>query len=83
MPYIKKAQRHNLDKYLDKIYVLNGAELNYCFTKLCHIFIKEEGESYATFIECISALECAKQELYRRKVAPYEDKKIEENGDIE
>jgi len=28
------------------------------------------------------ACECAKLEFYRRFVAPYEDKKIQENGDI-
>jgi len=31
----------------------------------------------------IGVLECVKQEFYRRKVAPYEDIKIIENGDIE
>ena len=45
--------------------------------------IKDKGESYSNYAECIAALECAKIELYRRKIAPYEDKKIEENGDIE
>jgi hypothetical protein len=30
----------------------------------------------------IGALENCKMELYRRKIAPYEDIKIEENGDV-
>ena len=32
--------------------------------------------------EAIGALECATLELYRRKVAPYEDGKIAENGEV-
>jgi len=32
--------------------------------------------------KAITACECAKLEFYRRYVAPYEDKKIEENGDV-
>ena len=27
-------------------------------------------------------LECAKLELYRRVAAPYEDEKIDQNGDV-
>jgi len=30
----------------------------------------------------MGVLECIKQEFYRRAVAPYEDKKKEENGDV-
>ena len=30
----------------------------------------------------IGALECAKLELYRRIAAPYEDTKIQENGEV-
>lgn len=30
----------------------------------------------------LAAVECAKLEFYRRILAPYEDKKIGENGDI-
>jgi hypothetical protein len=31
---------------------------------------------------CSSAMEHAKLEWYRKKLSPYEDKKIEESGDI-
>ena len=37
---------------------------------------------YADINELIGALECAKLEFYRRKAAPYEDKKAVENGDL-
>jgi hypothetical protein len=32
--------------------------------------------------EVVGVLECAKLEIYRRIAAPYEDKKIVENGDV-
>jgi len=38
--------------------------------------------SYAELNEVIGVLECAKQELYRRVVAPYEDGKAKINGDV-
>ena len=40
------------------------------------------GNSYATINDIIGALEGAKMEFYRRVVAPYEDEKIKENGDV-
>jgi len=30
----------------------------------------------------MGVLECVKQEFYRRRAVPYEEEKIEENGDI-
>ena len=40
-------------------------------------------QSYATYNRAIGVLECIKLEFYRRMVAPYEEKKIKENGDVE
>jgi len=40
------------------------------------------GESYDKLSMCSSAMEHAKLEWYQKKLSPYEDKKIEENGDI-
>lgn len=37
---------------------------------------------YGDFNEIIGMLECCKLELYRRTLAPYEDKKRKENGDV-
>ncbi|MEE8155585.1 MAG: hypothetical protein V3T53_11590 [Phycisphaerales bacterium] len=41
-----------------------------------------ENESYSNYADIIGTLECAKQELYRRWVADYEDKAIIKNGDL-
>jgi hypothetical protein len=40
------------------------------------------GKNYKHINEIIGVLECAKQEFYRRVAAPYEDTKIQENGDV-
>lgn len=88
MPYIPKSRRERFEKDLRTLIfgnplILNGGDLNYFFTKICLEYMKHKGESYENYSTCISSLECAKLELYRRQVAKYEDIKITENGDIE
>jgi len=78
MPYIKKERRSHLALY-DSITV---GELNYTVTKICSRYLKDRGESYQTYNDIIGVLECAKLEMYRRKVAHYEDKRKKENGDV-
>ena len=86
MPYIKPADRARLDKTIDELALLidtnqRAGELNYIINRL---MLKLQGEAkYTDLNELIGALECAKLEFYRRKAAPYEDKKAEENGDLE
>ena len=86
MPYIKQEDRekfyreHNLT-YMAELCETPG-ELNYAITSILHEYIYSHGKSYATFNEMIGVLECAKMELYRRKIAPYENEKIKENGDV-
>ena len=84
MPYIAKANRAWFDSHLIELayMVACSGELNYCITKLLHLYAGKNDESYTLLNELIGVLECAKLELYRRKLAPYEDKKIEQNGDV-
>ena len=58
--------------------------LNYIITRLCDYWCRDwQGESnYAKYNAVIGVLECVKQELYRRQIAPYEEVKCEENGDV-
>lgn len=80
MPYIKPVLRTEQTE----LWPDSAGELNYAITKLCLDYIKRNGGmSYAIGNEVVGVLECAKLEFYRRKLAPYEDKKIKENGDIE
>ena len=89
MPYIKKDRREDIHVNAGKISeiimmhsIRSTGELNFAITTLVKDYIGLKGMSYSTINEAIGVLECAKLELYRRLAAPYEDKKIEENGDV-
>lgn len=61
----------------------NSGELNYAITMLMHYYVTYMyGESYASISEALSACHEAEAEFRRRRLVPYEDKKIAENGDI-
>lgn len=86
MPYIKPEDRKPLDPLLDQLAeALPSQEfagaLNYVIAGLATRLLKE-GPSYARINEIIGALECAKLELYRRVAAPYEETKMQSNGDV-
>lgn len=87
MPYIEALHR---DELLDTSprewrHHINGqasaGELNFAITNMVLGYLGEK-PNYAAFNNAIGALECAKLELYRRMVAPYEDLKISLNGDV-
>lgn len=80
MPYIKPEDRVKI--LLDDENISNAGEFNYYISTLINWYIHQKGKSYSTLNELIGVLECAKLELYRRVAAPYEDIKIEENGDV-
>ena len=84
MPYIIKDSREDLDNIISKfpeIPTLSDGELTYIIYKLLLDHIKYN-KSYSTLSSCMGILECVKSEFYRRVISPYEDKKIEENGDV-
>lgn len=78
MPYIAQWQQERLEYDAPQ----TSGELNYLFTKTALNYWRENGHSYSTFNDIVGALEGCKLELYRRLIAPYEDTKIEENGDV-
>ena len=82
MPYIRKEDRPEIDRILRVLRPLNVGELNYTITMLCKAYMEQNGESYKHYNDLIGVLECAKLELYRRKISIYEDVKITENGDV-
>lgn len=79
MPYIKEDQRKKLAAGQAPN---DPGELNYALTLLLHQYLKDKGTSYRTFNDILGALHGASLEFYRRWVAPYEDQKIAENGDV-
>ncbi len=84
MPYIPGSRREVFDGLLRQCaeYVQNEGELNYCIYKLSTLLIEKTGESYSNLSMCSSAMEHAKLEWYRKRLAPYEERKIMEHGDI-
>ena len=87
MLYIKQEARKDLDapvytliRLIDKDYHAPG-NLTYVLTKLLLGFLGEQ-YTFADIAETLGALEATKLELYRRTVAPYENEKIKQNGDV-
>ena len=81
MPYIKGKQRR-YDLQIAPYAMQSIGELNFGITDLCNTWLRKTQKRYADYNAIIGALECAKQEFYRRMVAPYEDQKMRENGDV-
>ena len=80
MPYLAPNRRLEIDEW--SATPSTPGELNYVITRQTHDYLRLKGLSYANINEVVGVLECAKQEFYRRIVAPYEDEKMRENGDI-
>jgi hypothetical protein len=84
LPYIKPEDRPDWDAGINALsHIFDGSigELNYIITRIVDLWLGDK-PNYATFNAAIGVLECAKLELYRRRVAPYEDTKIAQNGDV-
>lgn len=84
MPYIKASDKTKFYKLLGRIATtddMTEGELNFLITQLCTRYLHQHGKRYSTINSIIGALECSKQEFYRRIATPYEDIKKEENGD--
>ncbi len=79
MPYITDKQKLRLH---EGGIPQNAGELNYWLTVHIRQYLEEKGESYQTYNDVLGVLNAIPHELYRRKIAPYEDKKIKENSDV-
>lgn len=88
MPYINKDDRPAIDELLQPLTAhleslpieeQDGA-LNYAVTK---ILKKLYPPKYFNYNRAMGVLSSIQAEWYRRDVAPYEDKKIIQNGDVE
>ena len=83
MPYVEKHYRKYLNKVvqtMEEYSVEANGDLNYILFKFCKYHIEPSYNNYKNFIgelnECVA-------EIRRRLLAPYEDLKRQENGDIE
>lgn len=79
MPYIPLNRRQAI-MIKDEIPKTAG-ELNYQLSMMIRMYYESKGESYQTYNDILGVLSAISHELYRRKIAPYEDKAIERNGD--
>lgn len=80
MPYIHPNRRIAMSK---GVVPLNAGELNYNLTQEVLRYVRERGgPNYGVFNDVLGVLTAMQHEIYRRLVAPYEDRKITENGDV-
>lgn len=79
MPYITQEQRTELA--FDRNAELPG-ELAFIIYQAVVDYVEQYDASFALFNEVVGVLENVKREFQRRYLDPYEDAKLEENGDI-
>lgn len=82
MPYISSKDKQQMQELEGTLTIDSKGVLNYAISQLLAHYVMENGKSYQTLSDCISACDDAKEEFRRRVLNPYEDRKIEENGDI-
>jgi len=82
MPYVKQIERSGLDEVVNVMDVQGIAadgDLNYVLYSYCKRHISLSYNDIKNY--CGELRQCA-TEIERRILTPYEDEKIEENGDI-
>jgi hypothetical protein len=83
MPYVKQERRPGLDRVVSEmkwVDVKADGDLNYILYAFCKRCVTPSYNNYKNF--CGELRQCA-TEIERRLLGPYEDEKIEENGDVE
>jgi hypothetical protein len=88
MPYIPKQDRDKFEKLIkesvEALYKHGYAagSINYYFSSILWKILNIN-KTYSSANTLIGVLEAIKLEIYRRQIAPYEDLKLAENGDVE
>jgi hypothetical protein len=80
MPYVPQKRRAALAHAGSK--ANDAGELNYQITRLLVFYTQHHGIKYKTFNDISGACTEALAEYRRKVVAPYEDVKCTENGDV-
>jgi hypothetical protein len=84
MPYIRKGIRKVLDPPIDELNetlcIPTSGEIAYVIFRIVDKFYGNA--NFAGLAEGIGVLDCVKEEFRRRRLNPYEDKKMKENGDV-
>lgn len=81
MPYVNSEERTRIARGETP---LTAGQLNYKITLLVLEYLNRDGKRprYQDYNDAVGALEGAKLELYRRAVAPYENAKRDDNGEV-
>ena len=82
MPYITQERRKELDPLIWKLSKLlqTDGEINYAITRLID---KRYGTgSYALLSAGMGVLSCVASEFFRKRIAPFEDLKCKERGEV-
>jgi len=82
MPYVMQDKRSNLDtlvEIMDSMGIEANGDLNYVLFKYCKYHIKPGYNNYKNFLGELN--ECS-EEIRRKILSAYEDKMLEENGDV-
>jgi len=84
MPYIEKRDRPQFNEPIGELarWITSKGDLNYVISELVGRLILKTGMSYTNSSNWIDGVHGAERELTRRLLNPYEDVKIEENGDV-
>lgn len=85
MPYIKKDIREMIceNGKINMSNIKSAGDLNYAVTEMIIFYFNSAFKrNYQAINDIAGALDGAKVEFQRRVAAPYEDAKIEENGDL-
>ena len=80
MPYIDSASRVPLDRR-GVAGPQDVGQLTYVLYRTCLDYLGPNPR-FTQFAEVLGALSATENEFYRRQVAPYEDIKILQNGDV-
>lgn len=88
MPYITQDIRDEVDYFLEGVFAAvsqykpkeRSGICNYIITTLLNTVYDED--KYDKLNTVVGILECAKMEFYRRRAVPYENGKMEDNGDV-
>lgn len=88
MPYIERGRRAANNSLVIStelgrpIAIDNVGELNFAITTLVSEYVRRKGISYAILNDVVGVMTSTLTEFQRRVVAPYEDIKCSQNGDV-
>lgn len=82
MPYIRPVKREFFARLLFEINCIEDGELAYVLMMVAVKYGRQLGDNFDGHNRVLGVLENVKHEYQRRILDKYEDKKIEENGDI-